>query len=176
MIRSCCAGLSILCEFSDFIVIAGGVSVGERNFVRELLEVLEVETDFWRVRIKPGKPFLFGKHPNGCLIFSLSGNPVSAYVTFQPFVSPALRKRLGQIVEADALGKVVSLLGKAGKELSNPGDHLHYLPGVETDGQVLLSGTKQSYAVLGLSKSNYLVRLEADQTVAAGESMYGIGI
>jgi molybdopterin molybdotransferase len=45
------------------VIIAGGVSVGERDYVKEVLTDIGVEMDFWRIRLKPGKPFLFGRHP-----------------------------------------------------------------------------------------------------------------
>ena len=50
---------------ADVVVIAGGVSVGERDFVKEVLNELGVVTDFWRVKVKPGKPFVFGRHESG---------------------------------------------------------------------------------------------------------------
>ncbi|MDF1815910.1 MAG: molybdopterin molybdotransferase MoeA [Verrucomicrobiales bacterium] len=165
--------LAILCEVSDFVVIAGGVSVGERDFVKEVLEALGVETDFWRVKIKPGKPFLFGQHPNGCCIFGLPGNPVSAFVTFQIFVAPALKKRLGQSVSTTNFTK---LLGLADEEIVNRGDRPHYLRAIEDEGRIYLSGTQQSHAIFGLSKANCLVRLEADQTIKKGEQVFGIRI
>ncbi|MDF1754919.1 MAG: molybdopterin molybdotransferase MoeA [Verrucomicrobiales bacterium] len=163
--------IAILCEVSDFVVIAGGVSVGERDFVKDVLNALGVETSFWRVRIKPGKPFLYGQHPNGCSIFGLPGNPVSAFVTFQIFVAPALRKRLGQIVKDPGLLQVI---GRAGEVLRNGGDRPHYLRAVETDGEVFLSGTQQSHAIFGLSKANCLIRLEPGQKVEEGDMVSGI--
>ena len=66
---------------SDLVVIAGGVSVGDRDYVKEVLGELGVELNFWRVKLKPGKPFLFGRHPEGTHVFGLPGNPVSAFVT-----------------------------------------------------------------------------------------------
>jgi molybdopterin molybdotransferase len=57
----------------DVLVISGGVSVGERDLVKPCLRELGVEIDLWRVAIKPGKPFLFGRAGN-CAIFGLPGN------------------------------------------------------------------------------------------------------
>jgi molybdopterin molybdotransferase len=53
------------------------------------------EVDFWKIRMKPGKPLAFGLGPNGVPIFGLPGNPVSAFVCFQLFVRPALAKLQG---------------------------------------------------------------------------------
>ena len=168
--------LAILCEVSDFVVIAGGVSVGERDFVKEVLNTIGVETSFWRVRVKPGKPFLYGRHPNGCSVFGLPGNPVSAFVTFQIFVAPALRKWLGFLSRHGSPGTIIKYMGKAGVELANHGDRPHYLRAIVDHGAVYLSGTQQSHAVFGLSKANCLIRLEAGEVVAEGDPVYGLPI
>ncbi len=162
---------AVLCEVSDFLVITGGVSVGERDFVKEALDDLGVQTNFWRVRLKPGKPFLFGVHPDGCLVFALPGNPVSAFVTFHLFVLPALRKRIGFLPENDGRDRV--LLGRADEPMRNPGDRPHYLRGIVRGSQVELSGTQQSHAIFGLSKANCLIRLEPEESIAPGEEVWG---
>lgn len=82
----------------DIIITAGGVSVGEYDYVKEVLEELGVTTRFWKIAIKPGKPVYFGVY-NEKLVFGLPGNPVSALVTFQLFVKPALLKLLGNKAE-----------------------------------------------------------------------------
>src|SRR5437870_12166098 len=78
----------------DALIISGGVSVGEHDLVREALREIGAEIDLWRVAVKPGKPFLFGKRDRR-LIFGLPGNPVSTFVTFLLFVRPALAKQMG---------------------------------------------------------------------------------
>jgi molybdopterin molybdotransferase len=77
----------------DVIVSSGGVSVGDYDLVKDILAE-GGDIDFWRVAIKPGKPLAFG-HFAGIPFFGLPGNPVSAYVTFEVFVRPALRRLLG---------------------------------------------------------------------------------
>ena len=67
---------------ADALVVAGGMSVGERDFVKEALAAEGVQADLWRVAMKPGKPFLFGRGREGQAVFGLPGNPVSAFVTF----------------------------------------------------------------------------------------------
>jgi molybdopterin molybdotransferase len=69
--------------------VSGGVSVGEHDHVRAAFAELEVEEVFWGVRLRPGKPTWFGERDER-LAFGLPGNPVSAMVTFQLFVGPAL--------------------------------------------------------------------------------------
>ena len=80
------------CE-ADVIIAAGGVSVGDRDFVKPAVEALG-SLDLWRVAVKPGKPFAFGRIGR-TLFFGLPGNPASAFVTFTLFVLPALRKLAG---------------------------------------------------------------------------------
>ncbi|MFS1525455.1 gephyrin-like molybdotransferase Glp [Microbulbifer sp. 2304DJ12-6] len=73
---------------ADAIITSGGVSVGEADYTREVLEALG-EIGFWKVAIKPGKPFAFGDL-QGTPFFGLPGNPVSALVTFYQLTVPAL--------------------------------------------------------------------------------------
>ena len=85
---------------SDIAVICGGVSVGEHDQVRPVLEELGAEQLFWGVALRPGRPTWFGlsrggPRAGGGLVFGLPGNPVSAVVTFLLFVRPALRAIVG---------------------------------------------------------------------------------
>ncbi|MBX9628682.1 MAG: molybdopterin molybdotransferase MoeA [Gemmataceae bacterium] len=79
---------------SDVLIVAGGVSVGDYDLVPQVLAELGVEVHFRQVRMKPGKPLLFGTKGD-TLVFGLPGNPVSAFVCFELFVRPALRKLAG---------------------------------------------------------------------------------
>lgn len=160
--------LSSALAAADLVIVAGGVSVGERDFVKEILNGLGVVTDFWRVKVKPGKPFLFGYHPDGTLVFGLPGNPVSAYVTFCLFVAPVIAKLRGQETTPSSVGHS-TLSGLADDAMDNPGDRPHYLRGIWENGRVRLSGTQQSHAIFGLSRANCLIRLDAGQKVAPGD-------
>lgn len=77
------------------MIITGGVSVGEKDLVRPVLESLGVRILVHGVRLKPGKPFLFGVSPQGCLVFGLPGNPTSSLANFDLFVRPAMLKIRG---------------------------------------------------------------------------------
>jgi molybdopterin molybdotransferase len=79
---------------ADVVVSAGGVSVGDFDFVKDVLSDLRVKTVFWRVAMKPGKPNYFGTRGSK-LIFGLPGNPVSALVSLETLVVPALQKMTG---------------------------------------------------------------------------------
>jgi len=87
---------------ADCIVTSAGVSVGDHDHVKGVLDELGCELIFWGVQIKPGHPIAFGRFPGdptsgapGPFVFGLPGNPVSAAVTFEQFVRPGLRRMLG---------------------------------------------------------------------------------
>jgi molybdopterin molybdotransferase len=73
------------------IITTGGVSAGQFDFVRPVLEEMGAEIIVHRVRIKPGKPLLFARLPNGTRLFGLPGNPVSTLLGLRIFVYPYLR-------------------------------------------------------------------------------------
>jgi molybdopterin molybdotransferase len=79
---------------ADAMITSAGVSAGDRDLVRPILEELGVKQLFWRVDVKPGGPTAFGMK-DGKPIFSLPGNPVSTMMTFEEFVRPALLKMMG---------------------------------------------------------------------------------
>lgn len=154
----------------DALVIAGGVSVGERDLVQEALRAAGVEIDLWRVKVKPGKPFLYGRAPGGgAPVFGLPGNPGSAFVTFALFVRPALLHMMGA---SPAERGMPSGLAIAATGLSNEGDRPHYQHGtVDGEGRFRPAGVQQSHALFGLSRSDALVRVEAGASVRAGETV-----
>jgi molybdopterin molybdotransferase len=106
---------------ADVLLSSAGVSVGELDLVREALVALGAELHLWRVSMRPGKPITFGS-AEGRPVFGLPGNPVSAMVTFDLFVRPALRRMAGPSrlhrprLRASALGRI-----------ANPGARRGYL-------------------------------------------------
>jgi molybdopterin molybdotransferase len=80
----------------DFVLSTGGVSVGQFDYVKDVMDEIGLERRFWRVAQKPGKPLTFAVRGRGSLYFGLPGNPVSAMVCFELYVAPALRRALGQ--------------------------------------------------------------------------------
>jgi len=108
---------------ADCIVSSAGVSVGDRDYVRSVLEKLGCELDFWGVNMKPGYPLAFGRFGDALpLVFGLPGNPVSAMVTFEQFVRPALRKMTGQRALYRPTVQVV-----LGERLSKKPGRLHFV-------------------------------------------------
>jgi molybdopterin molybdotransferase len=87
--------LSSHLEEADILILSGGVSMGQADYVPQVLEDLGVEAVFHKVSQRPGKPMWFGKGPNGQSVFALPGNPVSALVCCRQYVIPALAKASG---------------------------------------------------------------------------------
>jgi molybdopterin molybdotransferase len=145
----------------DAIAVAGGVSVGAKDLVKPILQRLGATLELWRVSIKPGKPFMFGRI-GSTPIFGLPGNPVSAFVTFLLFARPALWK-LGGRTEL-ALPRATARLVE---KLVNRGDRPHYIRGIYVGGTFRPVGRQESHALYALSQANALCRVEPDQTIAA---------
>jgi molybdopterin molybdotransferase len=110
---------------SNVIVSSAGVSVGDRDLVRDAAEALGARLDFWRVNMRPGKPLTFGRvaGPGGeRLFFGLPGNPVSSMVTFELFVRPTLRRMGGhRVLERPRV------MARALDPIDNPGSRPGYL-------------------------------------------------
>jgi len=79
---------------NDIIILTGGVSMGDYDFVPAVLKRAGVEILFDQVRVQPGKPTTFGRHKNG-VVFALPGNPVSCFVQFEVLVKPFMYKMCG---------------------------------------------------------------------------------
>jgi molybdopterin molybdotransferase len=150
----------------EALVILGGVSVGARDLVKPTLNAIGAQTDLWRVSVKPGKPFLFGR-AGQCAIFGLPGNPVSAFVTFLLFVRPALLRMMGARDDQLRLPQTTAILAD---ELSNDGDRPHYFRGQFADGKFTQIGRQESHALYGLSRANALLRVAAGQTLPRNAS------
>ena len=93
---------------ADVLVITGGVSVGDKDYVREAVLRCGVRQIFWKVNIKPGMPLFVGRRGR-TLVFGLPGNPVSVYVCFSEFVAPALARLSGRAWE-DPYGRPAVLV------------------------------------------------------------------
>ena len=110
---------------ANVLVSSAGVSVGDRDFVREAVEALGACLDFWKVNMRPGKPLTFGRfggRAGECLFFGLPGNPVSSMVTFELFVRPVLRRLGGHRI----LGRP-RVRARALEPIDNPGSRPGYL-------------------------------------------------
>ncbi len=148
----------------DVLIVLGGVSVGARDLVKGAMNEIGAHTDLWRVAVKPGKPFLFGRATH-CAIFGLPGNPVSAFVTFLLFVRPALLRLMGACDRELSLPRVPATVVV---ELDNDGDRSHYLRGQLSDGKFTAIGRQESHALFGLSRANALLRVAPGEAISRG--------
>ncbi len=102
---------------ADMIISSGGVSVGDYDFVKDVMQDLGAEMKFWKVAMRPGNPLAFGII-GGKPAFGLPGNPVSVMVSFEQFVRPSLRKMCGHtklfrpVIEATAQEDVATRQGR----------------------------------------------------------------
>lgn len=101
---------------SDALITTGGVSVGERDYMKTVLNEIG-KILFWKIKIKPGRPFTFGNIDKS-MYFGLPGNPVSSMVTFSQFVMPSLIKLSGAqpqetfFLPAKAAGEIRKIKGR----------------------------------------------------------------
>jgi molybdopterin molybdotransferase len=158
---------------ADCVVSAGGVSVGEHDHVREAFTLAGIEMRFWKVAIKPGKPLLFGTR-GSVPVVALPGNPVSAMVTFEVFLKPALRRMLGFARPYPA--PIAVELAHATRHATGRTEFARATLRVE-DGRVRvhLHAQQGSGSIRSMTNVDALVVLAADrETFAAGESVPAI--
>ncbi len=119
---------------ADVVILTGGVSMGDADYVPGTLVSLGVEKIFHKVKLKPGKPLWFGKKEGGPVVFGLPGNPFSCQVTFKLFIQPFLRACLG-------MEEIVPLYFKADFERNKKSGMEEYFPCriIEHAGESLLS-------------------------------------
>ena len=150
----------------DGVVTSGGVSVGELDFVKAAFESLGGKLEFWKVAIRPGKPFVFGRLGEKFL-FGLPGNPVSAVVTFLVLVRPSLLhwQRAAHI----ELATHAATLAEA---LANHGDRRHFMRvRVDERGEARSAGRQSSHLLGSLAVADGLVDVPPKTVWAAGTTV-----
>lgn len=142
---------------ADAVITSGGVSVGEADYIKSLLEEIG-QVNFWKIAMKPGKPLAFGCIGNA-YFFGLPGNPVSSMATFYQFVKPAVLKLMGHSIIAPTTVRMrcVSALKKA------PG-RVDYQRGVikrDAQGEFVVesTGAQGSHVLSSMSKANCFIVL-----------------
>ncbi|MBU3915287.1 molybdopterin molybdotransferase MoeA, partial [bacterium] len=109
---------------ADILILSGGVSMGEFDYVPKLLAKNGVETVFHHVKVKPGKPLWFGKKGSKTYVFGLPGNPVSVQTCFRVFVEPLIRKLAG-----NKTPESISLKLPLAEDVVSKTQREHYMPG-----------------------------------------------
>jgi molybdopterin molybdotransferase len=157
----------------DMIITSAGISVGEHDHMRRVLEEMGAEMKFWRVRMRPGAPIGFGLL-DGKPWIGLPGNPVSTMVTFELFARPAIHKMRGH---TKLFRRPVSVV--LDEAVTTNADLTHFLRAVVTvrDGRISarLTGPQSSGILTSMSNANALLVVPADRrSVPAGETLHAI--
>ena len=153
---------------ADAIISTGGVSVGDADYVKPVMQKIG-EIGFWKVAIKPGKPFAFGNF-QGTHFYGLPGNPVSSAVTFKLLVQAALQKASGQVIKAPV--KIKAIAATDFKKRPGRMDFQRGVLGEDDKGQTTVSssGGQGSHQLYALAGANNLVCLPKDSAgVKSGE-------
>jgi molybdopterin molybdotransferase len=166
-IRNC---LVAAAKNHDAIISTGGASVGEADFIQEILKEIG-RVDFWKLAIKPGKPFAFGQIDN-CCFFGLPGNPISVITTFQQLVTPALQQLSGL-----ALKKPLRLTAVCTSPLHKKAGRQEFQRGilkqtVTGEFEVISAGKQGSNILSASSRANcYIVLSREQKNVAINETV-----
>ena len=159
---------------SQMIVTSGGVSMGVYDFTKTALQQLGAQVFFEKVALRPGKPTVFARLPNGTMFFGLPGNPVSVSVTFNLFVRPALLRMQG--ASEVRLKTETAVLARAVKGSM---DRDSYLPAQLTsndDGELVAFPLKWggSSDFVGFAMTTALIIIPANSKTVEAESLVRI--
>jgi molybdopterin molybdotransferase len=166
---------------ADVLLISGGVSVGAHDHVKRVLRELGMETVFWRVAMKPGKPLLCGRLPacrargagrDDRWVFGLPGNPISCVVGFLVFIEPLIRRLEGEQHAQPRYARALLKKGVSKKDARRHFMTAHVAAGA--DGRLEATPTeKQGSAMMqALAQANgFVVVPEQRQEIPAGEEV-----
>lgn len=151
---------------ADIVVTTGGASVGDHDLVKPALEAAGGTLDFWKIRMRPGKPLIAGALGDA-IFLGLPGNPVSAFVTATLFLLPLARHMAGCLQPLPELSQ-----GRLASPIKATGPREEYLRArLSSEGAVVLTA-QDSAATRALAEANCLVRRPADAPAArAGDSV-----
>lgn len=156
----------------DILLITGGVSVGDYDFVTTAMQQAQVETLFHKVKQKPGKPFYFGKK-NQQLIFGLPGNPGSVMTCFYLYVYPAMRITMGhKIPSLPCFYLPVKEIEHEKKVYAKKKGLTHFIKAHMEQGQVTILSDQESYKMNSFAKANAMVILDEEkEDLCIGETV-----
>jgi molybdopterin molybdotransferase len=162
---------------ADAIVTSGGVSVGEADFTKQIMEKLG-EVAFWKIAMKPGRPMAFGRiepdgtDRHGTWLFGLPGNPVAVMVTFYQFARPAILKLMG----LDPLPEFPSFPARCVEDIKKGKGRTEFQRGIlfQENGEwcVRPTGHQGSGVLSSMAKADCFIVLEHERgKVSAGETV-----
>jgi len=154
----------------DVIITTGGVSVGEADFITDVLGKIG-NINLWKIAIKPGKPFVFGSI-NNASFFGLPGNPVSVMVSFHNIVLPALKKLMGYSTSQPA----ITLQAIAGDTIIKQPGRMEFQRGfaenINGEMTVKPTGNQGSHILSSMVKANCFIVLEQNSsTIEKGQQV-----
>lgn len=159
-------------QLGDVVISSGGVSVGEADFTKDVLDKVG-SIEFYKIAMKPGKPFAFGKLTSSHF-FGLPGNPVSSMVTFMQLVLPALAKLSGQHLETKH--KLTAITTQAIKKRPGRTDFQRAVATIDARGNYLVEplSYQGSGVLTSMSKANCFIVLPADSGPVPADSQVEI--
>lgn len=158
--------LSARIEKSDVMIISGGISVGDYDFVGKALREIGVEEVFYKVRQKPGKPLFFGKKENK-FVFALPGNPAAALTCLYIYVIPLLKKISGKNDFHPEWKKI-----PLAKNYEKKADRAEFLKSCTINNEAHILSGQASSMLRSFTASNALVYVpEEKMTIFAGEEV-----
>lgn len=155
--KSTLSKLDQLITQNDVLIISGGISVGDYDFVGKALKELGVEEIFYKVKQKPGKPLFFGKKGN-TLIFALPGNPAAALTCFYVYVTKAI-----QAMKGNNTYSLHTIFAKSESEFIKKGDRAQFLKAIFKDGNVTILEGQSSAMLQTFALANALVFISEKQ-------------
>lgn len=143
-------------ESSDLVLLTGGVSVGDYDFVIEAAAQCNIKQVFHKVKQKPGKPLFFGTHGQK-LVFGLPGNPSSVLSCYYNYVLPSLK------ILSQKNNSVTEVAAELTHSYSKPPGLTHFLKGKYENGKVTPLNAQESYRLSSFAQANCLICLNEKQ-------------
>lgn len=159
------SGLETCLSNADVIIISGGISVGDYDFVGEALKDLEVTEIFYKVNQKPGKPLFFGVKGHQ-LVFALPGNPAAALTCFYIYVLPALNKLSGM-----GFKELPRKRGKLTANIAKPNPREQFLKTYYENGMAHILEGQSSAMLRSFSEANALAHIPANAMLNNGDEV-----
>ena len=145
-------------EQCDLVIVTGGISVGDYDLVKKSMDNCQVETVFYKVKQKPGKPLFFGKYQQK-LLFGLPGNPSAVLTCFYEYIVPAIEKMSGKMGPSRRVTK--KILTEAFTKRSGL---TYFLKGKIEGNEVLPLHAQESYQMSSFAFADCLIVLEENRT------------
>ncbi|MCP4977382.1 MAG: molybdopterin molybdotransferase MoeA [Maribacter sp.] len=155
----------------DIVIITGGISVGDYDFVGKVLQELTVEQIFYKVKQKPGKPLFFGKKKN-TIVFGLPGNPAAVLSCFYIYIYPALQR-----ISGDVGFSLPRTTAKSVSNFTKKGDKTQFLKAILKNGEATILEGQSSAMLQTFALANAMVYLHEEQNVISiGDSIEVISL